>query len=82
MSDNTLKSSAIVSVWLDAGRGTIKGVRDWLAEVERLHLPDDTVLDECYLSVSYTSDLLDVTENESELGVWGTDIIVGMPRAS
>lgn len=80
MSDSTLKSSAIVSVWLDADRGTIKDVRDWLAEVERLRLPDDTVLEECYLSISYTSYVLDVTENESELGVWGTDIIVGMPR--
>lgn len=59
----------------------VKDVRDWLAEVERLKIPDNTVLDECVLSVIYTSEILDVTENESGLGVWGTDIIVGMPRA-
>lgn len=80
MSDSTLRAGAIVSVWLDADKGTIKDVRDWLAEVERLHLPESTMLEECYLSVSYTSDVVDSTFGESELGVEGYDILVGLPR--
>lgn len=76
----SLKSSAIVSVWLDKEKGTIKDVKDWLAEVERLHIPEDTVMDECYLTVSFTSEVLDNTWSESELGVEGYDIIVGLPR--
>jgi hypothetical protein len=69
-------------VWLDKEKATVKDVRDWLAEVERLHLPEDTVLDECYLSMCFSSEILETTLNESELGVMGTDVIVGLPRAS
>lgn len=35
---------------------TIKDVRDWLAEVDLLGVPDDTVLDECLLSVDIVTD--------------------------
>lgn len=76
-------SDAHVGVYLTpfGESATVQDVKDWVAEVERLRIPDSTVLDECVLSIIWRSEILDVTENESELGVWGTDIIVGMPRA-
>ena len=78
----SVESDAHIGVYLTKRDVTIQDVKDWVAEVERLRIPSDTTLDECLLSVIWRSDILDVTENESELGVWGTDIIVGMPRAS
>jgi hypothetical protein len=82
----SVESDAHIGVYLTpvaptgADRVTVQDVKDWVAEVERLRIPSDTYLDECVLSVIWHSNILDVTENESELGVWGTDIIVGMPR--
>jgi hypothetical protein len=76
-----VESDAHVGVYLTKRHVNVQDVKDWVAEVERLRIPEDTVLDECILSVIWRSEILDVTENESELGVWGTDIIVGMPRA-
>lgn len=78
-----IDSDAHVGVYLTpfGESATIQDVKDWVAEVDRLRIPPGTHLDECVLSVIWRSDILDVTENESELGVWGTDIIVGMPRA-
>ena len=76
-----VQSDAHIGVYLNKRHVSVQDVKDWVAEVERLRIPEDTVLDECILSVIWRSDILDVTENESELGVWGTDIIVGMPRA-
>ena len=79
-----VESDAHIGVYLtpaEANRVTVQDVKDWVAEVERLRIPSGTYLDECVLSVIWHSNILDVTENESELGVWGTDIIVGMPRA-
>jgi hypothetical protein len=78
----SVKSDAHIGVTLNERAPTIQDVKDWVAEVDRLRIPSDTTLDECLLSVIWRSDILDVTENESDLGVWGTDIIVGMPRAS
>lgn len=78
----SVKSDAHIGVTLNERAATIQDVKDWVAEVDRLRIPESTTLDECLLSVIWRSDILDVTENESELGVWGTDIIVGMPRAS
>jgi len=75
-------SSALVTVWLDKEKATVRDVRDWLAEVERLHLPEDTVLDECYLSMCFSSEIVDEILGESQLGVEGYDILVGLPRAS
>ena len=77
-----VESDAHIGVFLNDRSVCLQDVKDWVAEVERLRIPDSTVLDEGILSVIWRSDILDVTENESELGVWGTDIIVGMPRAS
>ena len=75
-------TSALVTVWLDKEKATVRDVRDWLAEVERLHLPEDTVLDECYLSMSFSSEIVDEILGDSQLGVEGYDILVGLPRAS
>lgn len=75
-----VESDAHIGVYMTKVDMTVQDVKDWVAEVERLHIPASTVLDEGILSVIWRSDVLDVTENESELGVWGTDIIVGMPR--
>ena len=80
----SVESDAHIGVYLTPvvpNRVTVQDVKDWVAEVERLRIPPGTYLDECVLSVIWHSNILDVTENESELGVWGTDIIVGMPRA-
>ena len=79
MSD-TVKSDASISVVLDTMTGTVQDVRDWLAEVDRLHIPNDTKVEECLLSLFYRSEILEPTINESELGVEGVDILVGMPR--
>jgi hypothetical protein len=76
-----VESDAHVGVYLNDRSVTVQDVKDWVAEVERLRIPVTTALDECILSVIWRSEILDVTENESDLGVWGTDIIVGMPRA-
>lgn len=78
---SSVESDAHVGVYLNKRHVNVQDVKDWVAEVERLRIPEDTVLDEGILSVIWRSEILDVTENESELGVWGTDIIVGMPRA-
>lgn len=75
-----LRSRAMVTVSLEKKAGTVRDVRDWLAEVERLHLPEGTVLEECFLSVTVLSDVLDSIWSESELGVAGNDILVGLPR--
>lgn len=77
-----VKSDAVISVYLDGhGRVTVEAVRDWLAEVDRLHIPHSTPLEECIISVAYRSEILDPIEGESHLGVDGTDVLVGMPRA-
>ena len=78
---SSVESDAHVGVYMTKVDMTVQDVKDWVAEVERLRIPDSTVLDEGILSVIWRSNILDVTENESDLGVWGTDIIVGMPRA-
>lgn len=75
-----VESDAHIGVCLNKRHVNVQDVKDWVAEVERLRIPEGTVLDECVLSIIWRSEILDVTENESELGVWGTDIIVGMPR--
>lgn len=75
-----VESDAHIGVYV-SGSATIQDVKDWVAEVDRLCIPSGTHLDECVLSVIWRSDILDVIESESELGVMGTDIIVGMPRA-
>ncbi len=76
-----VNSDAHIGVFLNEREVSVRDVKDWVAEVERLRIPDSTLLDECVLSVIWRSEILDVTEAESDLGVWGTDIIVGMPRA-
>jgi len=78
----TVKSAATVDVILDGGfeRVSVKDVRDWLAEIDRLRIPDSTLLEECILSVFYRSEILDSIHGESDLGVEGYDILVGMPR--
>jgi hypothetical protein len=78
---SSVESDAHVGVYMTKVDMTVQDVKDWVAEVERLRIPASTVLDEGILSVIWRSEILDVTENESDLGVWGTDIIVGMPRA-
>lgn len=40
----------------DSRHMTVKDVRDWLAELDTLGVPDDTVLDECLLSVDIVTD--------------------------
>jgi hypothetical protein len=77
---DSVKSNAMVSVWMDKVDATIHDVLAWVAEVERLHIPKDTVLDECYLSLSFKSDIVDEAFGESQLGVEGYDILVGLPR--
>ena len=75
----SVTSSALVCVSLVDGR-KLSDVRAWLAEVDRLNLPDDSVMLECYLAVDYLSEVLSPIEGESELGVEGVDILVGLPR--
>lgn len=75
-----VKSAACIEVILDARNCTVQDVRDWLAEVDRLHIPNDTVLDECILALFHRSQILDDIWGESSLGVEGYDILVGMPR--
>jgi len=76
-----VKSDAVISVYLDNhGRVTVEHVRDWLTEVDRLNIPPSTALDDCVLGVCYRSEILDAIYGESELGVDGTDVLVGMPR--
>ena len=75
-----LTSTAFVTVTLDMEQGTIQDVKDWIAEVERLHFPESIKLDDCLLSVTVMSDVVDTTFGESELGVEGYDILVGLPR--
>ena len=75
-----VESSALVTVYLSMSRTTVRDVRDWLAEVDRLRIPDDTEMDDCLLGVCYRSDIVDTIHGESELGVEGVDILVGMPR--
>jgi len=81
MSD-TVKTTATIDVVLDGGldRVTVRDVRDWLAEVDRLHIPDSTLLDEAVLSVFFRSEIVEDILGESALGVEGYDILVGMPR--
>lgn len=73
-------SSASIDVFLDSPGGTVQDVRNWLAEVDRLHIPNDTRLEDCALCVVYRSEILDDILGESDLGVEGYDILVGMPR--
>lgn len=82
MSDIHVKSNAMISVYVDAMllKPTVQTVRDWLAEVERLNIPNDHELEDCSLDLVYHSEILEPTHNESELGVEGVDILVGMPR--
>lgn len=77
---SNVKSDATIGVYLDAPRTTIQDVRDWLAEVDRLNIPNDTKVEECILSVFYISEIIEPTYSESALGVEGIDILVGMPR--
>lgn len=77
---DSVMSSALVLVGLDKDKATIHDVLAWVAEVERLHIPKDRVLDECYLSLCFRSDIVDETFGESQLGVEGYDILVGLPR--
>lgn len=81
MSDINVKSDAIISVYVDLStKPTVQTVREWLAEVDRLNIPSDHALEDCVLDLVYRSEILDTTINESELGVEGVDILVGMPR--
>lgn len=73
-------SSASIDIYLDSGSATVQDVRDWLAEVDRLNIPNDTRLEDCVLGVVYRSEILEPTHAESDLGVEGIDILVGMPR--
>ncbi len=73
-------SSASIDIYLESGSATVQDVRDWLAEVDRLHIPSDTRLEDCVLGVVYRSEILDDILGESDLGVEGYDILVGMPR--
>ena len=77
---SNVKSDATIGVYLDSKGATVQDVRDWLAEVERLNLPKNAVLEECILSVFYLSEIVEPTYSESALGVEGIDILVGMPR--
>lgn len=78
-----VKSDAIISVYIDGARQrvTVQHVQDWLVEVDRLNIPRTTELEDCVIGVSYRSEILDPIEGESDLGVYGTDVLVGMPRA-
>ena len=73
-------SSATIDIFLESPGATVQDVRDWLAEVDRLHIPNDTRLEDCVLGVVYRSEILDNILGESSLGVEGYDILVGMPR--
>jgi hypothetical protein len=75
-----VKSDATIGVYLSADRPTVADIRAWLAEVDRLHIPEDTVLDEGFVSVFYRSEIVDEIVSESALGVEGYDILVGLPR--
>ena len=81
MSDINVKSDAMISVYVDlSAKPTVQTVREWLAEVDRLNIPSDHALEDCVLDLVYRSEILEPTINESELGVEGVDILVGMPR--
>jgi hypothetical protein len=81
MSDIQVKSDAVISVYVDPSvKPTVQTIRDWLAEVDRLHIPSDHVLEDCVLDLVYRSEILDDILGESSLGVEGYDILVGMPR--
>lgn len=81
MNDIHVKSDAVISVYVDLlEKPTVQTVRDWLAEVDRLHIPSDTRLEDCVLDLVYRSEILEPTHAESDLGVEGIDILVGMPR--
>lgn len=73
-------SSASIDIYLESGSATVQDVRDWLAEVDRLHIPNETRLEDCVLAVVYRSEILDDILGDSSLGVEGYDILVGMPR--
>lgn len=78
-----VQSDATITVWLDqlpTAPVTVQSVKDWVAEVERLNIPSDTKLEECVISVCFRSTILEPTYSESDLGVEGIDILVGMPR--
>ena len=81
MSDINVKSDAVISVYVDlSAKPTVQTVREWLAEVDRLHIPSNHVLEECVLDLVYRSEIVDEIHGESGLGVEGYDILVGMPR--
>jgi hypothetical protein len=78
---DSVMSEALVRVTMSKRDMTVQDVRDWLAEIDRLHIPDTrvSVLQDC-LSVVFSSEILDETLSESALGVEGYDILVGLPR--
>jgi hypothetical protein len=76
----SVKSDASICVYLDAEKATVRDVRDWLAEVNRLNIPDSAPLDECVLSLYHHSQVLESVLTESSLGVEGWDILVGLSR--
>lgn len=81
MNNIHVKSDAVISVYVDpAEKPTVQTVRDWLAEVDRLHIPSDTRLEDCVLDLVYRSEIVEDTYGESALGVEGYDILVGLPR--
>ena len=83
MSDIFVNSNALINVYVDgdwSSRPTVRTVREWLAEVDRLNIPNDHPLDDCSLDLVYRSEILEPTHGESALGVQGIDIVVGMPR--
>lgn len=81
MNNIHVKSDAVISVYVDLlEKPTVQTVRDWLAEVDRLHIPSDTRLEDCVLDLVYRSEIVEDTYGESALGVEGYDILVGLPR--
>lgn len=76
-----ITSSATVTVAVDKRNMTLQDVRDWLAEVDRLKIPDVPVYTQGnILMVMYKSQIVESTLAESQLGVEGYDILVGLPR--
>jgi hypothetical protein len=79
---DSVTSEALIRVTLAKKHWTVSDVRDWLAEVDRLRIPNRcsvSVLDGC-ITLVFSSTILDETFGESQLGVEGYDILVGLPR--
>ena len=66
-----VNSAACIEVILDGRTCTVQDVRDGLAEVDRLNIPNDAVLEECLIALFYRSQILEETYGESSLGVEG-----------